>query len=244
MGKQDYSTITVPTGPILFIADLHLDSKFPIFTAEEVGETRNFLEELVVQSEISTLFVIGDIFSMQEINSWFIQDILKWLDGLAGEIIILPGNHDRNLGDIAKKNEIPHTTILSSGSAVFQRDGIPILFVTHDARGGYLSKVSKPAEFLSELRRILAVPQLCWLLAGHTHQPFIDFTMRAASIGPFNVVARELSPVKDLSYSYFLAAPHCCFNRYGGQLIVQKHRSGKLVSQSYAIEFGGEENDV
>ncbi len=223
---------------MLFVSDFHWDSQFTIFSSEEVASTRSYLEHLIIQYQIGVLVAMGDIFIMQETNVEFIRKNLEWFARLpVSRGIILPGNHDRNVGDFLSSEYKQKITVVKEPSFTLTWHEIPVIYLTHDANGGYYSDPSKPKEYLSEMREILHVPRGSWLIAGHIHQPFVNYAEKSLGLGPFNYAAYQLSSKKDLSYSYLVSSWQCCLNRYGAKLIICT-RDQETVTNVYDIEIG------
>ncbi len=230
--------LQLPTDPILFVSDFHWDSLFTVFSREEVTTTRSYLEHLITQYQIAFLVVLGDIFIMQETNVEFIREVLEWFVNLpVSRVVILPGNHDRNVGDFLPPEYMQKIYVVKDPSFTLTWHDVPVIYLTHDANGGYFSDPSKPQEFLAEMRETLHVPHGCWLIAGHIHQPFINYAEKALSLGPFSCAAHHLSAKKDLSYSFLISNWQCCLNRYGAKLMIC-NRSQETTTTVYDIEIG------
>ncbi len=225
---------------MLFVSDFHWDSHFTIFSPAEVASTRSYLEQLATQHQIAVLVVLGDIFLMQETDPKYIRGVFEWFSSLpVSRVLILPGNHDRNLGDFLPSQSVQKITIINEVGFTLVWQDAPVIYLSHDANGGYYSDPSNPQNFLTEMREILQVPRDCWLFTGHIHQPYINFEERSIGLGPFSCAAHQLSPKKDLSYSYIISRQHCCLNRYGAQLVICKRGTSQEITTSmYDIEIG------
>ncbi|MHA1730759.1 MAG: hypothetical protein ACTSU5_02395 [Promethearchaeota archaeon] len=192
-------------GSCLVITDLHLDSREVVFTGREVRGTLALLGELAHRYGARDLFVLGDVFIMQEDNVGFMVRVLGEVsDAVPGRVVILPGNHDRNLPDLIGGLALPRVEFVRDTGFDLAMGGRTLVHFTHDAGGGYYSDLANPGQFLEELREIQGVSPGTWLVAGHAHQNACFPGSKCACLGPFSVAAGKVAPSPDQGPSFLV----------------------------------------
>ena len=158
----------------IFISDLHLKDRQDPLTEK----LRVFLRALIQRSDVSNLFLVGDIFDFWVADHLFFQqefadviDLLRSLQSQNGvQIHYFEGNHDLHLTQFWK-NKMQFNVY--QGPQSFEIDGIR-LFVEH---GDEINQDDRGYLFL---RWFLRTPFLTWL-AHHLPSAIVEWIGRKSS---------------------------------------------------------------
>lgn len=176
---------------ILLISDQHFSNDGESYFSEQaIKLTIDNITPLYSKINPDYIFILGDLFhGSQEHNDYF-YELFPKLDSLGCPVFILSGNHDRkyydNIDFMAYKQVRFIDDYFITVSFLYNQFQENIVYLTHDGGNGLWLTLEQKKEFLHTLRKTYTIPESSWLIAGHTHYPFVDYELKESSLGCFN----------------------------------------------------------